>query len=176
MMVESRRLCFTQVQMPLRTPSQGGIRKLRKLISTVTVACALLACTAGAAMATGKRVSNTRCGNKYTPACTKPRITNRALSAKCVPAGSRLTLPKITFTSNAGIRRIQIREGSRLIKQIRFRGRGPTQFSFKHLTISTLRLVSGGHPLTVEITDVKRRSKRKTLRFSVCKSTPVFTG
>lgn len=127
-------------------------------------------------MANGTRVTNTRCGSKYTPACTKPRITNRALSAKCVAPGTRFALPKITFTSNAGIRRIQIREGARTIKQITFKGRGPTQFAFKRLMISTLQLVAGGHPLTIKVTDVRGRSTVKTLRFSVCKSTPVFTG
>lgn len=121
-------------------------------------------------------VSTRRCGNKYTPACTKPRIVNRALSAKCVSAGSKYKLPKITFTSNSGIRRIQIREGARTIKLIRFKGQGRTQYTINRLQVATLGLVAGGHPIILRVTDIRGRSVSKTLRFSVCKATPVFTG
>ena len=121
-------------------------------------------------------VSTTRCGNKYTPACTKPKIKNRPLSAKCVSAGARYTLPNVTFTSNAGIRRIQVREGAKTLRTISFTGKGPTQFALKGLAVSTLGLKSGGQQLTVKVTDVRGKSASKTLRFSVCVSTPVFTG
>lgn len=149
---------------------------MRKAISTVVVACAFVAGASGVATAARVHVSTTRCGNKYTPACTKPKIKNKPLSAKCVSAGSRYTLPDITFTSNAGLRRIQVREGSKTLRTISFTGKGPTQFALKGLAVSTVGLNSGGHQLSVKVTDVKGKSASKALRFSVCVSTPVFTG
>jgi hypothetical protein len=118
------------------------------------------------------QVSTTRCGNKYTPACIKPTIKTSPASTKCVSAGSNFTLPSVRFTSNAGIRTIQIREGSKTIKTIKFKGQGPTQYTLKGLAVSTLRLDAGGHPLTVKITDIKGRSTTKTLSLSICASTP----
>jgi hypothetical protein len=116
-------------------------------------------------------VSGTRCGNKYTPACIKPTIKTTA-STKCVAAGSHYTLPSVRFTSNAGIRTIQVREGSKTLKTIKFKGQGPTQYTLKGVAVSTLRLAAGGHPLTVRITDVKGRTATKTLSFAICASTP----
>jgi ribosomal protein L28 len=117
-------------------------------------------------------VSTTRCGNKYTPACVKPTIKPNTASTKCVTAGSNYVLPSVRFTSNAGIRKIQIREGSKTLKTITFKGQGPTQYTLKGLAFSTLRLAAGGHPLTVKITDVKGRTATKTLSFSICQSAP----
>jgi ribosomal protein L28 len=116
-------------------------------------------------------VSTTRCGNKYTPACIKPTIKTKA-STKCVSPGSSFTVPSIRFTSNAGIREIRIREGSKTLKTIKFKGSGPTQYTLKGLAVSTLRLAAGGHPLSVKITDIKGRSTTKTLSLTVCSTTP----
>lgn len=117
-------------------------------------------------------VSTTRCGNKYTPACVKPTVKTSPISTKCVSPGSSYTLPRIKFTSNAGIREIQIREGSKTLKTIKFKGSGPTQYTLKGLAVSTLRLGAGGHPLTVKITDIKGRSTTKTLSLTICSTTP----
>jgi ribosomal protein L28 len=118
------------------------------------------------------QVSTTRCGNKYTPACIKPTIKTNPAGTKCVNPGSNFTLPSVRFTSNAGIRTIQIRQGSKVLKTIKFKGQGPTQYTLKGLAVSTLRLDAGGHPLTVKITDIKGRSTTKSLSFSVCSTTP----
>jgi hypothetical protein len=117
-------------------------------------------------------VSTTRCGNKYTPACIKPTIKTSPASTKCVTTGTSYTLPSVRFTSNAGIREIQIREGSKTLKTIKFKGQGPTQYTLKGVAVSTLRLAAGGHPLTVRITDIKGRTATKSLSFSICESTP----
>lgn len=82
----------------------------------------------------------------------------------------------MTFTSNSGIKSITVKEAGRTLKSITFTGQGPTQYSIKGLLVSTAGLKAGGHPVTVKITDVSGRSVSKTLRFSVCVSTPVFTG
>ncbi len=158
--------------------------KLRKAISTVVVFCAFIAGASGVAVAasthtgthTGRHVLPARCGTKYTPQCTRPHITNRAPSAKCVNSGTRYTLPLLRFTSNAGIRLIQIRMGRKVLRTIRFKGRGPVRWIVRGFKIPTLALGSGGHALTVRVTDVKGRSVSKTLHFAVCVSTPVFTG
>jgi hypothetical protein len=93
-----------------------------------------------------------------------------------VNVGTRYVLPNITFTSNAGIRSIQVREGAKTIKLITFKGSGPTQYALKSLGISTLGLTSGGHMLSVKVTDVRGRSVSKSLPFSICVTKPVFTG
>jgi hypothetical protein len=148
---------------------------LRKAISILVVAGAFVAGASGLALGAQTHaradVSNTRCGHKYTPACLKPTIKTTA-STKCVSPGSNFSIPRVRFTSNAGIRTIQIREGTKVLKTIRFKGQGPTQYTLKGLAVSTLRLDAGGHPLTVKITDIKGRTRTKRLSFSVCSTTP----
>lgn len=154
-----------------------GLSELRKAISTVVVACAFVAGAAGVASASQKsHVRHRRCGTLYTSTCTVPKIVSKPVSAKCVSTGTGYKLPPITFTSNSGIRKIQIREGGRTIKLISFRGRGLTQYKLKSLALSTRGLGAGGHPVTITVTDIRGRSASKTVRFSVCVATPVFTG
>ena len=182
-MVECPGFGRLRVQAALWTPLQGVV-KLRRAISTVVLAVAFIAGAAGVAMAAGTHAGtragthalHARCGTTYTPACTKPRISNKAPSPKCVNTGIRYTLPMIRFTSNAGIRLIEVRMGTKVIRRILFKGRGPTSWTVRNLRVPTLGLGSGGHLLSVRVTDVKGRSASRTLRFSVCVSTPVFTG
>jgi len=145
-------------------------------MTTVVVACAVAAGATGVATAARPHVSGSRCGTKYAPACTRPHIKTPPVSAKCVDTGNTYKLPNVTFTSNAGIRRIQVMAGSRVVKTISFSGRGPTQYKLHGLSVTTLGLGAGGHAITLRITDVKGRSASRTLRYSVCVSTPVFTG
>jgi hypothetical protein len=128
------------------------------------------------AVAAQSHVSGASCGNKYTPACTVPKIHHAPLSAKCVPGGGKYTLPKLTFTSNSGIRTIQIKEGPRVLKTIHFKGRGRTQYTLRGFAVSTLSLTAGGHPLTVKVTDIRGRSTTRKLSFSVCEATPRITN
>jgi hypothetical protein len=93
-----------------------------------------------------------------------------------VSAGTRYAVPNITITSNAGIRRIQVTDAPKPVRTITFTGKGPTQFVIKGLGVSTVGLSSGGHVVTVTVTDVKGKTASNTLRFSVCVSKPVFTG
>lgn len=149
---------------------------MRKAISTVVVACAFLAGASGVATAAGKHVSTRRCGHRYTPSCTKPHITSHKVSPKCVVSGTGFKLPKITFTSNSGIRRIQVRENGRSVKLVKFKGQGKTQYKLSGLKLRTLGLNSGPHVVSVKVTDIRGRSASKTMRFAVCVATPVFTG
>ncbi len=156
---------------------------MRKAISTVAVACALVAGASGVASAsqTGHATQSThvatrRCNTRYTAACTAPKIKTKPVSAKCVSTGHTLTLPSMTFTSNAGLRRIQVQVGGRTIKLVTFRGQGKTQYRLNGLTLSTAGLGVGGHPVVVKVMDIRGRTATKTLRFAVCVSTPVFTG
>jgi len=128
------------------------------------------------ATAARSHVSIKRCGTKYTPACTVPKIKPKPPSPACVSAGTRYAVPAITITSNAGIRRILVTDAPKLVRRITFSGSGPTQFALKGLGVSTVGLTAGGHLIIVKVTDVKGKSASKTLRFSVCVSTPVFTG
>jgi hypothetical protein len=149
---------------------------LRKTISTLVVACALVVGVAGVAQAAQPQVKPTRCGTKYRPACTAPKITNKPLSPTCVAAGAGYKLPTITFVSNTGIDRIQVSVAPKTIKLITFKGQGVTQYSLKGLTVPTTGLAAGGHELTVTVTDLLNKTASKTLRFSVCQAKPVFTG
>jgi hypothetical protein len=166
-----------------RSENFWGVVKLRKAIATVVVAFAVAGGASGVATAARPHVSTKKCGTKYTPACkktpqvfTKPSIKTPPVSPKCVSTGGTYKLPKITFTASAGIRRVQVREGSRTIKVITFKGSGRTRYSLSGLTVRTSGLGSGAHQLSVKITDARGRSASKTVRFSVCVATPVFTG
>jgi hypothetical protein len=128
-------------------------------------------------------VGGKKCGTKYTPTCpppkqtfAKPTIKTPPVSPKCVAVGTTYKLPSMTFKAPAGIRSIQVREGSKTVKTISSHGHNTTTYSLRNLVVHTLGLGAGGHGLSVRITDAKGRSVSKTLRFSVCVSTPVFTG
>ena len=157
---------------------------MRKAITTLVVACAVAAGISGVATAAGPHVSTKKCGTKYTPSCppptkqtfAKPTIKTPPVNAKCVSTGATYKLPTMSFKAPAGIRSIQVREGSKTVKTISFRGTKTTTYSLRNLVVHTLGLGAGGHSLSVKITDAKGRSANKTLRFSVCVTTPVFTG
>lgn len=155
---------------------------MRKAITTVVVGLAVAAGATGVATASSSHVSTKKCGTKYTPACppkqnfAKPTIKTPPVNAKCVSTGAIYRLPTMTFKAPAGIRRIQLREGSKTIKTISFRGNKRRTYLLRNLVVHTLGLGAGGHALSVRITDAKGRSANKTLRFSVCVATPVFTG
>ena len=149
---------------------------MRKAITTVAVAVAFVAGAAGVATAARSHVSTKRCGTKYTPACTIPNIKHPPVSPRCVSAGARYVIPNVTITSNAGIRQIQVTDVPKPIRTVNFTGNGPTQFVLKGVAVSTVGLSAGGHTVNVKVTDVKGKSASKTLRFSICVATPVFTG
>lgn len=149
---------------------------MRKVILTVTVALALVVGASAVATAGQRHVTAKRCGGTYGPSCTKPHIQNTPLKMGCVNVGSGYRLPVITFTSNAGIRDIQVRAGAKTLKSVTFSGQGPTQYSLKNFSFSTLGLQSGAQQVTLSVTDVKGRTVSKVLRYSICVATPVFTG
>lgn len=153
----------------------GGC-ELRKAISTLAIACAFVAGASGVAEAAKTHVKPTRCGTKYTPSCTKPKITHQAVSPKCVNAGPSYKLPTITFVSNAGIKQIQVMLGSKGIKTLTFPGQGKTQYSLKNVQVRTAGLQAGAHSVSVKVTDLTNKSAGKTLHFSICQTKPVFTG
>jgi hypothetical protein len=164
-----------QVQSVFWTPSLGGC-ELRKAISTLVVACAFVAGASGVAQAASAHAKPTRCGTKYTPSCTTPKITNKALSPNCVDAGPSYKLPTFTFVSNAGIKKIQVSLGSQTIKVITFPGQGKTQYSLNNVLVPTKGLQAGPQSVSVEVTDIANKSVSRTLRFSICQAKPVFTG
>lgn len=145
---------------------------MRKLLLTISVAAALVASAAGVAQGAG--VTN-RCGVKYHPSCTAPKVTSKTPSAACAQASTGYTLPNITFVSDAGIQKITITVNS-VVKTISFSGNGPTQYTLKALKLKTIGLVAGAHSVKITVTDVRGKSASKTLPFSVCAAKPVFTG
>ncbi len=153
---------------------------MRKAILTVAVAFALIAVTTGvadAASSSAKRhVLDTRCGNTYTPACHKPRISNKTPDPQCVDIGTAYKLPTISFTSNAGIKKITVLLGNKTIKSVSFSGQGPVKYAIKTLAVPTVDLLSGAHAVSVDVTNTAGATVHKTLNFSVCQAAPEFTG
>jgi hypothetical protein len=179
MMVESAAPCFSQVHYA-RWIHMWGF-ELRKAISTLVVAFAFVAGASGVASAATAQVrphvQPTRCGTKYTPACTKPVITNNAPSPQCAMAGASYKLPKFTFVSNTGLAKIELLlDGSKVIKDVTFTGQGPTQDSLDGVSVPTSGLSAGKHTVTVTATDIAGKSSSKTLNFAICQAKPVFTG
>jgi hypothetical protein len=144
---------------------------MRKVLSTLLIAGALVAAlTSLASGATGKR-----CGTLYKPPCTKPTITVHSLPPACTKPGATITLPTIKFSSNAGIHKVTVKLGSKVLKSKTFSGRGPTHYSIKGLKVSTKGL-KGSHTITISVRDINGRTASRTLRFNICAVKPVFTG
>lgn len=143
---------------------------MRKVLSTLLIAGALV--IGLSSLANGAQ--GPRCGTLYTPTCTRPHITARG-PAGCRAPKKTFQLSPIRFSSNAGIRRITVKLGSKILKSKHFSGRGPTQYTVRHLKVHTTGLASGGHTITISVTDVKGKTTRDTIRFTVCPP-PKFTG
>lgn len=144
---------------------------MRKGLLISTVAGALAIAVASIAVA----ATGARCGTRYTKACTPPKFTV-VLSPGCRKAGSSVSLPSTTFTSIAGIRSIAVSFAGRSLKTLSFTGRGPQQYTLKGVSIATTGFKPGIYPVTVTIKDVKGKVSTRTVRFSVCRPKPIFTG
>ncbi|MGH2842914.1 MAG: hypothetical protein ACRDKL_04935 [Solirubrobacteraceae bacterium] len=109
-------------------------------------------------------------------------MSSKAPRLQCVKAGVGFKLPTITLVSNAGIKNIKLELiPPKLLKLVKFKGEGRTQYKLKGVLIRTAGLQTGAHHVKVTVTDVRGKTASKTLRFSVCakpaKATkPVFTG
>lgn len=90
--------------------------------------------------------------------------------------GMPFKLPNITFTSNSGLRHIQILLGKHRIENKHFGGQGRTRFVLRKFHIPTVDLIAGRHSVLVKVTDIRGKTVRRTLRFSVCQAKPEFTG
>ena len=161
---------------------------MRRAFRTTFVVGALALCglsTAAIAVAAPSASSSaaaTRCGTgQYETKCTAPKFTYRAPSAKCQAVGTAVDVPKVTFTSNAGLRQITVKLGGKTVKQVSFKGKGPTQYILKGLKIPTNGLSSGSHSVLVSAKDVRSKTTTSTMHFVICKpkpvaTKPVFTG
>lgn len=117
-----------------------------------------------------------RCGTgQYEKKCTKPTFTYKAPSLKCQAPDAAFNVPTITFTSIAGLRKITVKLGGKTVKTVTFKGNGPTQYKLSGLTIATKGLGAGSHNVEVAAIDVKNKTTSSTMRFVVCKPTPVAT-
>jgi len=123
-----------------------------------------------------------RCGTgQYEKKCTNPKFTYKAPSAKCQSVGAEFAVPKVTFTSVAGLRQITIKLGGKTVKTVAFKGNGPTQYTLNSFNIATKGLSSGSHDVLVAATDVRSKTTSSTMHFVICKpaavaTKPVFTG
>lgn len=143
-------------------------------------AVAAFAIVAGAASASKSRSSPhvvvLRCKpQNATNTCTPP-TADVTVSAKCHKAGTRVHVPAITTTANAGIRSITIYAHGKKVKTYHFSGQGPTSKVIKGLTITTGGLKHGIYSLKITVTDTRGVKHTITRRFAICKPVPVFTG
>jgi hypothetical protein len=145
---------------------------MRKFLFTIFLVGAVA--VAASSFASGATV--VRCGTKYTKACTKPAVAVKSLAVACHNTGAKFALPNVTFTSLPGIRSVRVQVGSKTVRLATFGGQGPQQYKLKGVSIQTAGLGSGVHTVTITVTDVKGKKVTRTLRFSICRSVPVFTG
>lgn len=133
--------------------------------------CAVaLAATSLASGATTKH-----CGTLYTPKCKKPVITTRHLPGRCDAPTKTFTLPAIHDYAIAGLRKVEVTLGSKVLFEKTFKGTGTQSYTIRHLKVHTASLASGGHTLKIKATDVNGRTTTRTERFTVCPR-PRFTG
>lgn len=143
---------------------------MRKVLFTLVIAGALALGVSSLAIG----AQGARCGTLYTPACTAPTIAVTPPSG-CKKPSSTFTFPAIHVSSNAGIKKVTVKLGSTTLKSKTFSGRGPTHYTIKGLKISTKGLSTGGHTLTITVKDVRGKTVKHTVRFTVCPP-PKFTG
>jgi hypothetical protein len=144
---------------------------MRKVLSTLLIACALV--FAAASLASGATAK--RCGTLYKPPCTKPTIKVRPIPPACKPPRSTFTLPIIKFHSIAGIRKITVSIGSTFLYEKTFKGSGPTNYTVKGIKVHTKPLKTGAQKIKIFVKDIGGRTRTKFLRFTVCPP-PRFTG
>lgn len=143
---------------------------MRKVLSTLVIACAMV--VAGASLASA---APAHCNTLYTPKCTRPTITTRSLPATCRKPGSTFTLPNIRVHAIAGIRKITVGIGSTLLYKKTFKGNGTQNYTVKGVKVHTKGLSTGGHTIKIVAKDVDGRTRTRDLRFTVCPP-PKFTG
>ena len=153
------------------SPNEGVGHVRKFLLIGIAVAACAAAMSSLAVGATGAR-----CGTRYTKPCTGPIVTVRTPPVVCQKPGSSFALPSATLSSLPGLRKVVVTEGSKVIKTVTFKGRGPQQYSLKGLTLSTSGLHAGVHSVTITVTDVRGKKASRTLHFSVCAIVPPFTG
>jgi hypothetical protein len=147
---------------------------VRKVISILIVAVAVVAATSGLASgkATHAHSSAALCGTLYTPPCTPPKAVITSIVA-CKAAGSTVTFP-IRVSANAGLKKVVVTYRGKAVKTIKFTG----QPKSKTLSVSihTGGLTAGVYSVTVRVTDVRGKTNTRTAHFSICHPKPVFTG
>lgn len=144
---------------------------MRKVLSTLVIACAMVVATTS--LATGATTKH--CGTLYTPRCKKPVITTRHLPATCKKPSSTFTLPNIHVYAIAGIRKITVSIGSTVLYKKTFKGTGTQNYTIRHLKVHTRGMSTGGHTIKIVAKDVNGRTTTHDLRFTVCPP-PKFTG
>jgi hypothetical protein len=149
-----------------------GLGLMRKVLFTFLASGLLV--VALSSLANGATAA--RCGTRYTPACTNPHLTVVPLNLQCHGVGSKFSLSNITASSNSGIRKVVIKVGNKTITSKTYKGNGPTQVTIRGVRVSTAGLGVGIHTITVTTTDIRGHKVTRTLRFTICKPVPIFTG
>ena len=119
-----------------------------------------------------------RCKPKNTTStCLGPNVSSNQISAKCKKAGTKVVVPVITVTANAGIKKITVvLVDPKTLKKFSFKKPGPLTKKIRGLRIDTKGFKHGVFTIKISVTDQRGKHKSITRRFAVCKPVPVFTG
>jgi hypothetical protein len=128
-----------------------------------------------AAIASGATLIRCKPGN-LTNLCLPTHLVVGPPPVKCQHPGTKVPVPVITVTSNSGIKTVTIKVNGKTIKTIKYSGLGPLRKVIRGLHIDTTGFSHGVKTITVIVTSHHGGPKTVTRRFSICRTTPIFTG
>ena len=143
-------------------------RLILTLVGAATVALGV------ASLASGATVVRCKPGT-LTVICTRPVLISPPFGVACHVGGTRVTLPTVRISANAGIRSITITLNGHTIKTFHFKGIGKLTKTISGLAISTAGLSQGLQTVTIVVKDITGKTTRVTRRFTICPP-PKFTG
>lgn len=149
---------------------------MRRVMYLLVGVAAALAVTIGAVgIASG--ANTVKCGHLYQPDCTLPKITT-TISAVCHKEGSKITIPKIAITSNAGLKSIVVtlKGRSKPIKVYK-NLHSATKKTVGGISINSKGLKPGSHTVTIKVTDTRGKTTTRVVHIAICvPKPPPFTG
>lgn len=147
---------------------------MRRFTYLLIGAAAVMAVAVGAASG----ASAIKCGGLYQPHCAAPQIKPPTLSANCHKTGARIHVPPIRVTSVAGLKSIIVTvQGQHKPLASYKKLHSARSKTIRGLVINTAGLRTGVHTVTIKVTDVRNKTRTRSLRLAICKiKPPPFTG
>jgi hypothetical protein len=147
---------------------------MRRVFSAIAGVSVVVAIAASAASGANNAV---KCGHLYQPACKPPAIQHRTVSVGCHKPGAAFTLPSITVSAVAGLKKVTVTVHSRartILTLSHFNG--ARHRNLTGLTINTHGLGSGAHVIFVTVIDTRGKKTVQAIPFAICKPKPRTAG